>query len=156
VMMAAALAASAGLGFWASRQFRDGDNLQHLADEIAYNHLVAKPLDVTGGSMDALRPAFRPLGFSLAEDPRLDAVRGRLVGGRFCSVASVPAALLRYESETSATTVYQALYDNQRHRDVPDSDSGQPPAERHARGVRVQLWQRSGLLVAVAATDDRT
>lgn len=139
------------LGWQFRPQVSPEANRQRLADEIAYNHLQPKPLDVRGSSLDALRPAFEPLGFRLADDPRLALVQGQLVGGRYCSVASVPAALLRYEHARGHCTVYQALFDAERHIGVqahpaPDFDLCQ------ARGVRVCLWRCEDLLFAFATT----
>jgi hypothetical protein len=146
-LAAGALAATASGFLW--HRARLGDPLQVLADEIAFNHLQPKPLDALGNTLDALRPAFEPLGFRLADDPRLQQIKGQLRGGRYCSVASVPAALLRYEHAGGHTTVYQARFHAQRHRGVPDIAA--PDFEVcHARGVRVCLWQSQGLLFAMA------
>lgn len=155
--VAAGVLAMTGAGvLWHARD--PGDAVQQLADEIAVNHLQPKPLDAMGETPDALRPAFESLGFRLADDPRLQQIDGRLLGGRYCSVASVPAALLRYEPvadyptdrTTGHTTVYQARFDARRHRGVPERAA--PDFEVcHARGVRVCLWQAQGLLFAMAS-----
>ena len=150
--LAASVVVTAGAGvLWFSRA--PSNPLQHLADEIAFNHLQPKPLDAVGETLAALRPAFESLGFVLADDPRLQQIEGQLRGGRYCSVASVPAALLRYEhvdgQTTAHTTVYQARFDADRHRGVPPRAA--PDFEVcHARGVRVCLWQAQGLLFAMA------
>ncbi len=144
----AATVSTVSLAGWLwSRQLSPDENRQRLAAEIAYNHLQPKPLDAVGTTLEALRPAFASLGFRLADDPRLALVKGTLRGGRFCSVGSVPAALLRYESERGHATVYQARFDPDRHYGVHER---QPPEFDlcAARGIEVCLWRSQGLLFA--------
>lgn len=149
---AAVLAVGAGVGAWL-RQGAGTDNLQRLADEIAYNHLSGKLLDVQGDSIAALRPAFASLGFALLDAPADPELQGAtLLGGRFCSIASVPAALLRYRrADGQEVTLYQAPFDPVRHRDAPDMRVAAAPAVVHARGLRVSLCHLQGVFMAVAA-----
>lgn len=127
-------------------------NAQALAEEIAYNHLRDAPVDIASGDLSHLRQGFARLGFQLLDATEIEGVPGVLVGGRFCSVASVPAAMLRYRADTGMITVYQALYDPRRHRGAADMDAGMPGNVRHARGVEVCLCHTQGVLLAVAST----
>jgi hypothetical protein len=157
---AAAVVASAGLGFWALRRESAEANLARLADEIAHNHSAyaegrGMRLDAEADSIAALRPAFASLGFSLMEAPDDPALAGAsLRGGRFCTVGGVSAVQLRYRSADPArgeVTVCQARFDPQRHRGVPDMALAAAPAELHARGLRVSLCHAQGVLMAVTA-----
>jgi anti-sigma factor RsiW len=147
---AAGIGVAAVTGYWgAALVFRSG-NAQRLADEIATNHLRAAPLDVASGDLDRLREVFASLGFNLLDVAELEDVPGTLMGGRFCSVASVPSAMLRYWTGTGIITVYQARHDPRRHHGVADMDGGEPRVVRHAGGVEVCLCRSQGVFFAVA------
>lgn len=126
-------------------------NAQALAEEIAYNHLRDAPLDIASGELSRLREGFARLGFNLLDAVEVEGVPGVLMGGRFCSVASVPAAMLRYRTDEGVITVYQSLYDPRRHRGAADMDAGVPGNVRHSRGVKVCLCHTQGVLLAVAS-----
>jgi len=149
---AAAAGSTALLGSWGATQLWRSDNAQRLADEVAYNHLAASPLDLPSPHLDTLRDAFMPLGFRLLDAQAIEGVPGSLLGGRFCSLASVPAALLRYRDGDRMYTVYQARFDPGRHRGAADIDGGGREVVRHARGVTVCLCHVQGVLLAVAST----
>jgi anti-sigma factor RsiW len=150
------LGAAAGLGvaaiggWWGSKVVFDRGNAQRLADEIAASHLRATPLDVVSSDLNELRETFASLGFKLLDAAELEDVPGTLVGGRFGSVASVPAAMLRYRQDSGFITVYQARYDAHRHRGAADMDAGEPGVIRYAGGVDVCLCRSQGVLIAVA------
>ena len=126
-------------------------NAQALAEEIAYNHLRVAPLDFASGDLARLREGFATLGFKLLDAVEVEGVPGVLMGGRLCSVASVPAAMLRYRTDGDVITVYQARYDSQRHQGAADMDAGMPGNVRYARGVKVCLCHTQGVLLAVAS-----
>jgi hypothetical protein len=148
---AAVLVAGAGLGVWAVRRTPGEQNLMLMAEEIAYNHLSYRIMDVAGASIAELRPAFAPLGFALLDAPSDPALEGgELIGGRFCSVASVPAVQLRYRTAGGDVTMCQARFDPVRHRQTPDM-AVSAPAMVHARGMRVSLCHMQGVLLAIAA-----
>ncbi|MGD9387420.1 MAG: hypothetical protein PVI87_04250 [Gammaproteobacteria bacterium] len=150
------LGAAAGLGiaaiggWWGLGVMQARSNTQRLADEIAENHLRAAPLDVVSGDLGSLREAFASLGFNLLDPAEVEDVPGTLVGARFSSVASTPAAMLRYRTDTGFISVYQARYDEQRHYGAADMDSGEPGAVRYSAGVEVCLCRTHGVLIAVA------
>ncbi|MGY6588038.1 MAG: hypothetical protein ACXIUB_07065 [Wenzhouxiangella sp.] len=128
-----------------------GSQAQSMADEIAFNHLRAAPMDFDFASLDQLRPKFSSLGFNLLDAAEIENVPGQLAGGRFCSVASVPAAMLRYRAEQGPITVYQARYDATRHRGAADMDRGQPGHVVYSGGVQVCLCHTQGVLLATAS-----
>lgn len=150
--IAASVAATGAVGYWGLfglRAFRDTSNLDVLADEIALNQLMEKPLDVRSGSMDELRSAFATVGFMLQPAPMALPADAELIGGRHCSIASVPAVALRYRSESGFVGMCQARFDPARHRGVPARAEGQALAVRTARGCTVSLCHDHGVLMAV-------
>ncbi|TVQ41441.1 MAG: hypothetical protein EA370_02040 [Wenzhouxiangella sp.] len=151
------LAVAAGLGavslggFLGSALIGRGSQAQAMADEIAANHLRAAPMDFDQASLNELRVAFAGLGFNLLDAAEVEGVPGELAGGRFCSVASVPAAMLRYRSEQGLITVYQARFDPERHRGAADMDRGQAGNVIYSGGVKVCLCHTQGVLLATAS-----
>jgi anti-sigma factor RsiW len=151
--VAASVAATATVGYWGLfglRAFRNTSNLQALADEIAFNHLYDRPLDVTSGSLDTLREAFAGIGFLLQAPPMPLPAGAELIGGRHCSIASVPAVMLRYRTPNGVLGFCQARFDPARHRGVPDMRVAAAPAEQMARGLKVSLCHDRGVLMAIA------
>jgi anti-sigma factor RsiW len=151
--VAASVAATATVGYWGLfglRAFRDASNIDVLADEIAYNHLYDKPLDVSSGSLDALREAFAGVGFMLQDVPFELPVGAELIGGRHCSIASVPAVMLRYRVGNGVVGVCQARFDPARHRGVPDMQVASAPATAMSRGIKISLCHDRGVLMAMA------
>jgi anti-sigma factor RsiW len=147
---AAGIGVAAFVGHRGFTVFSQSSNAQRLADEIALNHLRAAPLDVVSGDLGRLREAFASLGFNLLDAAEVEGVPGTLMGGRFCSLASAPAAMLRYKSDPGIVTVYQARHDPRRHSGVADMDRGEPRVIRYAGGVEVCLCKTQGVLIAVA------
>jgi anti-sigma factor RsiW len=148
---AAGFGVAAITGYWGSDLISRSSNPQRLADEIAANHLRDAPLDVASGDLDRLRERFASLGFNLLDAAEVEGVPGTLIGGRFCSVAAVPAAMLRYRTDSEMITVYQARHDPERHYGAADMDGGEPGVVRYSGGVRVCLCRSQGVLIAVAS-----
>lgn len=152
--LAASVTAAGAVGYWGLfglSAFRDTSNLQTLADEIAYNHLYDKPLDVASASLSELREAFAGVGFLLQEIPFELPAGAQLIGARHCSIASVPAVMLRYRVGADIVGVCQARFDPARHRGVPDMRVAAAPATAMARGLKVSLCHDRGVLMAMAA-----
>ena len=151
------LSAAAGLGavgiagYFGISTINRSSNLQQMAEEVAGNHLRAAPLDVVTEDLALARESFATLGFHLLDATAVEDVPGQLLGGRFCSIASVPAALLRYRDGNRDYTVYQARYNSTHHRGAADMDRGQPGAVRHVAGVEVCMCHTQGILLAVAS-----
>jgi anti-sigma factor RsiW len=151
--IAASVAATATVGYWGSfglRAFNNASNLDALAEEVAYNHLFDKPMDVVSGSMDELRQAFASVGFMLQAPPIALPGDAELIGGRHCSIAAVPAVMLRYRTAQGVLGFCQARFDPARHRGVPDMAIAHAPVERMARGLKVSLCHDMGVLMALA------
>lgn len=149
-VLVASIATAGILRLWSAGE---ADWQYRLAEEIAMNHLAGSPLDVTGDSIEGLRPAFTSLGFSLIESPAITRIGWRVEGGRYCSLQAVPAALLRYRSaDNTVITVYQAPYDRSRHGPLPERDGS--PLAMTVRGVHVTAWVEDGILMATASSPD--
>lgn len=152
--LAASLTATATLGWWAAsgvRDLRDAGNLEALADEIAFNHLRHSGLDVQAGSLEALAEAFASVGIALQPPPSDVPAGAELLGGRHCSIAGVPAVMLRYRFDDRIIGYCQARFDPRRHRGVPDMQVASAPAQQVARGMQVSLCHDRGVLMAVVA-----
>lgn len=74
-----------------------------------------------------------------------------LIGGRHCSIASVPAVMLRYRVGADVIGICQARFDPARHRGVPDMQVAAAPATAMARGLKVSLCHDRGVLMAMAS-----
>lgn len=153
--VAASLAVAALAVLWLGPPGGLENRVPVLADEIAMNHIAAKSLDLEARTVAELREPFATLGFVLQPLPP-ERDFGQLEGGRFCSVQTVPAALLRYQLEPGTPghgTVYQAPYLPALHGKLPDVDRGERPVLAMSRGVAVELWTSRGLLFAIARED---
>ena len=170
--MAATVVAASGLGLWLSRREAHAEHIVMLAEEVAFTHLTYSAaagvaLDVLGNDIGLLRLRFSAVGFALIDaaaigtaaldaaainttvDPALKGAE--LVGGRLCVLTAAPAVQLRYRGVQGEVSVCQTRFHPQRHRDVPDlAAAGAAPTVLHARGVRVSLAHRQGVLFAVA------
>ena len=129
-----------------------GDVAQRIADEVALNHLKLKPLDVEAEQMPVLAAYFNRLDFAVRDSSLIAEIDGmRLLGGRYCSVLTVPAAQLRLQRTTGQVlTLYEALFDPQVFPSLPSLDHGEPPLVRYARGIRVAIWVEKGVLFVLA------
>ncbi len=157
-VLAASLVFSMLAGLWLGFPINTDNRVALLASEIAGNHLAAKGLDIEARTIADLRETFATLGFSVQELPP-GRQPGQLEGGRFCSVQTVPAALLRYQLGAGGSghgTVYQAPYLPEQHGRLPDIDQGEDPVMAMARGVAVELWTSRGLLFAIARDQPQT
>jgi len=64
-----------------------------IAMEVAPNHIKLKPLDVETDSMERIRRYFTDLEFVRVESQLLASSNLELLGGRYCSVQSVPVVV---------------------------------------------------------------
>lgn len=131
-----------------------GNQAYAMAEEIAFNHLRGAPLDIQSGDLEELRRAFAGLGFGLLDAAEVENVPGQLAGGRFCSVAAVPAAMLIYQTDHGPVTVYQARFDERRHRGAANMDRGEPGHVIFSAGVKVCLCHTRGILLATASSGE--
>lgn len=130
---------------------------EQIAMEVARNQIKLKPLDIETGSFENIRAYFTDLDFLPVESSLLADAHHRLLGGRYCSIQSVPAAQLRIEPRQGEPP--QTLYETEYRRDVfgplPVVENGDMPVVINTKGVRVSIWVEKGLLFALTE-DART
>lgn len=123
---------------------------QRIAEEVASNHLHAKPLEIQSGSMGAVRGYFDQLGFAPVETQKVGPELS-LLGGRYCSLQGVAAAQLRLRN--TATGAMETLYETEYRRDVfgslPQIEKGEKPIVTYARGIQVTIWVEKDIVFAL-------
>ena len=124
---------------------------EQIALEVARNHIKLKPLDVETDSMDGIRRYFTDLEFVPAESSLLASADLELVGGRYCSIQSVPAAQLRIKVPYSnrLQTLYQTEYRKDIFGPLPVMENGHAPVTVNVKGITVRIWVEKGLLFAL-------
>ena len=124
---------------------------ERIALEVAHNHIKLKPLDVETDSMDGIRNYFTDLEFALVESRLLASSRLELLGGRYCSIQSVPAAQLRVTVPNSnkLQTLYQTEYRKDVFGPLPVLENGDAPIIVNVKGLSVRIWVEKGLLFAL-------
>ena len=124
---------------------------ERIALEVARNHIKLKPLDVETDSMDGIRNYFTDLEFALVESRLLASSRLELLGGRYCSIQSVPAAQLRVTVPNSnkLQTLYQTEYRKDVFGPLPVLENGDAPIIVNVKGLSVHIWVEKGLLFAL-------
>ena len=131
--------------------FKDIPMTERIALEVARNHIKLKPLDVETDSMDSIRNYFTDLEFALVESRLLASSRLELLGGRYCSIQSVPAAQLRVTVPNSnkLQTLYQTEYRKNVFGPLPVLENGDAPIIVNVKGLSVRIWVEKGLLFAL-------
>ena len=131
--------------------FEDIPMTERIALEVARNHIKLKPLDVETDSMDGIRNYFTDLEFALVESRLLASSRLELLGGRYCSIQSVPAAQLRVTVPNSnkLQTLYQTEYRKNVFGPLPVLENGDAPIIVNVKGLSVRIWVEKGLLFAL-------
>ena len=130
------------------------DNESHvaelIAEEVAYNHLKMKPMEVSSKSMEDVRAYFSKLDFSLSQSKYIADNGLILIGGRYCSIQGEDAAQLRMQNEKTGDIqiVYQAPYNKKLFRDLPKLYEGQAPVRHFVNGIAVDVWVEKGILFA--------
>ena len=128
------------------------DMPQEIASEVARYHVRLKPLDIETANMAQIRSYFTELDFKPFDSRLLASSELQLLGGRHCSVQSIPAAQLRLQNPSSGSidTIYQLEYDAAVFGRLPNLDAGEEPVQVVTNGVNVQIWVENGVLVALA------
>ena len=121
-----------------------------IAEEVAYNHLKMKPMEVSSKSMEDVRAYFSKLDFSLSQSKYIADNGLILIGGRYCSIQGEDAAQLRMQNEKTGDIqiVYQAPYNKKLFRDLPKLYEGQAPVRHFVNGIAVDVWVEKGILFA--------
>ena len=124
---------------------------ERIALEVARNHIKLKPLDVETGSMDGIRRYFTDLEFVPVQSSLLAGADLELLGGRYCSVQSVPAAQLRIMAPAGdrLQTLYQTEYRKDVFGPLPVLERGDVPVTVNVKGIAVSIWVEKGLLFAL-------
>ncbi|MEN8207016.1 MAG: hypothetical protein ABFS24_13545 [Pseudomonadota bacterium] len=124
---------------------------ERIALEVARNHIKLKPLDVETDSMDGIRRYFTDLEFVPVESTLLASADLELLGGRYCSIQSVPAAQLRITVPYSKRlqTLYQTEYQKDIFGPLPVVENGNAPVTVNVKGITVLIWVEKGLLFAL-------
>ncbi|MDW3096428.1 MAG: hypothetical protein R8G33_12205 [Gammaproteobacteria bacterium] len=149
--VAAALIASIALGlFWGMSTYNQANISQSIAEEVSYNHLRMKPMEVSSQSMDEVRAYFTNINFSLTPSRFVADNNLQLIGGRYCSILGETAAQLRMQDQVTGDIqiVYQAPYNKSMFRDLPKLQEGQEPVRHFVNGIGVDVWVEKGILFA--------
>ena len=127
-----------------------------IAEEVVRNHLKMKPLEVTSHSLQDMRVYFNKLDFAL-RDSGLNASNNlQLLGGRYCSIQGLTAAQLRMKNQETGEleTLYEAPYNNDLFKGLPNLQEGQTPKRHYINGIGVDIWVDKGILFARTFSDD--
>ena len=125
---------------------------ERIALEVARNHIRLKPLDVETDSMEGIRRYFDDLEFVPVQSTLLSDSGMKLLGGRHCSIQSIPAAQLRVTSPggNRLQTLYQTEYRKDIFGPLPVREDGDEPVTVNIKGLTVRIWVEKGLLLALA------
>ena len=149
--VAAVLVLSIALGlFWGVDKYKQANISQSIAEEVSYNHLRMKPMEVSSHSLDEVRAYFTNLNFSLTPSRFVADSKLQLIGGRYCSILGETAAQLRMQDQVTGNIqiVYQAPYNKSMFRDLPKLQEGQEPVRHFVNGIGVDVWVEKGILFA--------
>ena len=126
---------------------------ERIALEVARNHIKLKPLDVETDSMDGIRRYFTDLEFVPVQSTLLASADLELMGGRYCSIQSVPAAQLRIKVPYSnrLQTLYQTEYRKEIFGTLPVIENGHVPVVVNVKGITIHIWVEKGLLFALTS-----
>ncbi|MEA2078765.1 MAG: hypothetical protein U9P00_02715 [Pseudomonadota bacterium] len=124
---------------------------ERIAMEVARNHIKLKPLDVETDNMDGIRRYFTDLEFVPVKSQLLASSNLELLGGRYCSIQSVPAAQIRVMRADSnrLQTLYQSEYRKDVFGPLPVLENGDLPVAVRVKGITVRIWVEKGLLFAL-------
>ncbi len=124
---------------------------ERIAMEVALNHVKLKPLDVETDNMDGIRRYFTDLEFIPVKSQLLASSNIELLGGRYCSIQSVPAAQLRVSTldKHRLQTLYQSEYRKDVFGPLPVLENGDVPVAVNVKGITVRIWVEKGLLFAL-------
>ena len=149
--IASVLVLSLALGmFWGFGVNHQADVSQLIAEEVSYNHLKMKPMEVSSTSLNDVRAYFSKLEFSLSPSEFVAKNNLQLIGGRYCSIQGETAAQLRMQDKETGNiqVVYQAPYDKELFRKLPKLQEGQDPVRHFVNGIGVDVWVEKGILFA--------
>lgn len=147
--LASVLAFTLLAGFIAGDRYSSTDLplTERIAQEVVYNHLKGKPLDIKTAAFAEASGYFSELGFRPFISSLFD---GQLIGGRYCSLQTEPSAQLRYTDEQgNLRTLYQTAYRDDLFAGLPSVEKGEAPVVAYANGIAVTIWVERGIVFAV-------
>ena len=123
---------------------------QKIANEVAYNHLKLKPLEVTSSRLPTVSEYFTELDFAPTTSSIIEESAWELLGARYCSIQGYAAAQIRFKNTHSGEleTFYEAEYVPAVHGELPVIENQQLPLRVFAKGITVEIWVEKGLLMA--------
>ena len=126
------------------------DVSQLIAEEVSYNHMKMKPVEVSSNSINDVRAYFAQLDFSLIQSQFVADNYLQLIGGRYCSIQGEAAAQLRMRDKSTGDIqiVYQAPYNKALFRELPKLQEGSDPVRHFVNGIGVDIWVEKGILFA--------
>lgn len=121
-----------------------------IAQEVSYNHLKFKPLEVANNNLSRVTGYFEKLDFSPLASSQVAALSSRLIGGRYCSIKGNIAAQLRMRDEKGAiSTLFESRFNAEDFDFLPRLEDHQVPVKVHVDGQQVSLWVENGLVMAL-------
>ena len=136
-----------GAGFFFSPfKLSHEQRIMEIAREVAKEHVHHKPLEVASHDFRVVQRYFDKLDF-LPSKSRYFGSDSTLLGGRYCSIRSVTAAQIRYQSANTPAILYQAAYNPGDFGDIPSLADNGEPLTRYVNGIEVKLWVEKGLLM---------
>ena len=144
------VAATIILAFMAALIFNDSNPrlplTSAIAKEVRTNHVYNKPMDYLSDNAQNLLVQFDRLNFQpLITSPPDE--NWRLLGGRYCTLQGQFALLLRYQNHKNEFMTYYITRDSATFDNIPEH---QDAYQEIASGLKVKLWQDSGLVSAIA------
>jgi len=125
---------------------------EKIAAEVAKNHLKRRPLEVSTQSMMDIQQYFTELDFMPTRSSWFPLGDQQLLGARYCSIQGVTAAQLRYSGAQDETvTLYEAPYDADIFKSLPNVDAGELPLQVFSKGLQVKIWVEKDVLMVSAA-----
>ncbi len=121
-----------------------------IAQEVSYNHLKFKPLEVANNNLTRVTGYFKKLDFNPLASSQVAALSSRLIGGRYCSIKGNIAAQLRMRDEKGAiSTLFESRFNVDDFDFLPRLEDQQAPVKVHVDGQQVSLWVEKGLVMAL-------
>jgi len=121
-----------------------------IAQEVSYNHLKFKPLEVANNNLTSVTGYFKKLDFNPLASSQVAALSSALIGGRYCSIKGNIAAQLRMQDEKGAiSTLFESRFNAEDFNFLPKLEEQQTPVKVHVDGQQVSLWVEKGLVMAL-------
>ncbi len=126
------------------------DLIYAIAQEVSYNHLKFKPLEVANNNLASVTGYFKKLDFNPLASSQVAALSSGLIGGRYCSIKGNIAAQLRMQDEKGAiSTLFESRFNAEDFDFLPKLEEQQTPVKVHVDGQQVSIWVEKGLVMAL-------